>query len=176
MALIYSFGLTDTSFTGGPTGTSWQPHNFLYGGRVTIPSAGTVTQLGVRCISLSGTRSLKLGLYTTAGVLVAQSTGSIGTTAAWADSGTISGSVTAQDYIVLISADTTNVGYYYNTGQNGSFATEVYATAMQATETITLEGDANLGYGVRVDFTASAGSTELPFLTMAPLSPPRRVR
>lgn len=159
MALIYPGGLTDTDFSDGATGASWQPQNFLYGAKITIPSAGTVTQLGCKCRSDSGGAvAIKFGLYTSGGSLVQQTTGSAPLAALdWVNSGTISASVSAGDYFVLVSAATDVVAYGYDTSGNGSYATEAYATAMQSSETITDGGDTGQLYGVRLDFTASGG-------------------
>jgi hypothetical protein len=158
VAYIYPAGLTSADFADGNTSPGWQPQNFIYGGDVVIPSSGTVTLLGSRCATIYGSVDYKLGLYTSAGVLVGQGTitGVSGGGYAWRDTGALSLSVTAGTYYVLVSASSSDATYQYDTAGNGSFATEAYATAMQSTETITAGGDTGKLYGVRVDFTADA--------------------
>lgn len=159
MAYIYPAGLTSADFADGNTSSGWQPQNFIYGGDVVIPSSGTVTLLGSRCATNGASVDYKLGLYTSAGVLVGQGTitGVSSGTYAWRDTGALSLSVTAGTYYVLVSGSSSDATYQYDTAGNGSFATEAYATAMQSTETITAGGDTGQLYGVRVDFTASGG-------------------
>jgi hypothetical protein len=156
MALIYPLGLTAADFSDGNTATGWQPENFVYGAHISIPSAGTVTQLGVKCFVNTGSADLKFGLYTSAGSLVAQATATgVTGSMAWVNSGAISASVSAGTYYVLISASIDQVSYGFDSAGNGSFATEAYATAMAASETITDQGDTGNLYGVRLDFTAA---------------------
>lgn len=166
MALIYPGGLASTDFSDGSTSPGWQPQNYVYGSDVAIPSSGTVTQLGVKCVANSGSGvALKLGLYTSGGVLVAQSTattGASGSGLAWQNSGSISASVTAGTYYVLVSAATDQGNYGYDTSGNGSYATEAYSSAMAATETIAAGAETGALYGVRVDFTAGATATAAP--------------
>lgn len=155
MALIYPGGKADTAFNDGTTTSGWQPESFLYGADVVIPSSGTVTQLGFFGAAATGTVSFKIGLYTSAGVLVGQSTSSSSSgTLAWLNSGAVSLSVSAGTYYVLVSASNSDGRYGYDTTGNGTYATEAYATAMAATESLTIGGDVNLQYGVRLDFTA----------------------
>jgi len=173
MALIYSPGRTATDFGDGTSYAAWQPQNFLYGGHVDIPSSGTVTQLGVFAGSAGGAVGLKFGLYTSAGVLVAQSTGTVAGTGSptWVNSGAISASVSAGRHYVLVSAANANGTYGWSTTGNGSYATEAYATAMQATETISVEAETNQLYGVRLDFTAGGGGAA----SFVPSSPAARL-
>lgn len=162
MSLIYTYGLTDASFTSGFSGPAWAPQSYLYGGDIVIPGSGTVTQLGAYLRSGAGAVDFKFGLYDSSGVLQAQSTGSTSSGAfIWLNSGAISASVSAGTYYVLLSASNSNAQYGYSSSGDGSFATEAYATAMAATETITGRGDAGLLYGVRLDFTASASAASL---------------
>ena len=161
MAYIYPGGLTAGSFDSGQTNEGWSPESYIYGSRITVPSSGVVSSLGLfGFVRDAVSTAFKLGLYTAGGSLVAQSTvGAItSATATWYDTGAISASVTAGDYFVLVSASTNKGSYRYNSSGAGSYATEAYATAMQATESITAEGDAGLLYGVRLDFTAGGGA------------------
>lgn len=161
MALIYPEATGSGSFTSGSTAPGWQPENFLYGAHFVVGSAGTVTQMGVYADwgGNAGNIAIKFGLYTSGGSLIGQSTGTITSgTKAWRDSGAVSLSIpSAGTYYVLVSAADADASYGYSNTFDGSFATEAYATAMQSSETITGEGDAGIGYGVRMDFTATAG-------------------
>jgi hypothetical protein len=165
VALVYPLGLAAGDFSDGTTSAGYQPQNFVYGAHFSL-SAGTVTQLGVKCVANSGgSVALKIGIYTSGGVLLAQSTaatGASGSGLAWQNSGAISASVSAGTHYVLVSAATDQAVYGYDTSGAGTFATEAYATAMAATETITAEGDAGQIYGVRLDFTAGGGAASLP--------------
>jgi hypothetical protein len=165
VALIYPLGLASTDFSDGESTSGWQPESFVYGADITIPGDGTVTQLGVKTRGNSGgSVALKVGLYTSGGVLVAQTTATAlaGGSAAWVDSGSISASVSAGTYYVLVSAANNQAVYGYDTSGNGSFATEANATAMAATETITAGGDVGFLYGVRADFSAAVTFTSHP--------------
>jgi hypothetical protein len=158
--LIYPNGLGDGSFTSGNTNGGWQPHNFIYGSPIVIASSGTVTQFGV--IGNRGGRGtnvlVKFGLYTSAGVLVGQSSAIMTATSnAWLDSGAVSLSVTAQTYYLMVSGDYEATAWAYSNTFNGTFATESYASAMAATESLTIGGETGIGFGVRVDFTESGG-------------------
>lgn len=163
MALVYAGGLTSTDFTAGLTGGGWQPQNFLYGGHVSIPSAGTVTQLGVYAKSGDGSAvTFKLGLFDSAGVLVAQSTTAsiTSTNTAWIASGAISATVSAGTYYVLVSASTVEGSYGYAASSAGSYADGVYASAMPSSvSTAGFQGETGQLYGVRLDFTAGGGGT-----------------
>lgn len=165
MALQYPGGLTAADFSDGSTDSGWQPQSYLYGAHIVIASSGTVTQLGVKGYTRGGggATAVKIGLYTSGGTLVVQSTTTIsGSTPAWFNSGAISESVAAGTYYVLVSGATSSAAWGFDTSGDGSYATEAYATAMQATETITGSGDASSMYGVRLDFTAGGGSTYAP--------------
>ncbi len=74
--------LDDNGFTGGPTTTGWQPHNFCYGAAITIAAPGTATKLAVRC-QASTTPTVKIGLYNSTPTLLAQATFTNGAGAAW---------------------------------------------------------------------------------------------
>lgn len=165
MALIYPLGLTAADFSDGSTSPGYQPQNFVYGAHFDLATSGTVTQLGVKCVANSGPGvALKIGLYTSAGVLLAQSTtttGASGSGLAWQNSGAISASVSAGRHYVLVSAASDQGIYGYDTSGSGSYATEAYATAMAATETITAEAETGLLYGVRMDFTAGSAASIL---------------
>jgi hypothetical protein len=165
MALIYPLGLTAADFSDGRTASGWAPESFVYGSHIVIPSSGTVTQLGVMCATNLAEVALKLGLYNSSGTLLAQSTSATGATStlAWADSGAISASVSAGTYYVMASAATDQAVYGFDTAGDGSYAAEVYATAMAASESITAQGDTGKLYGVRLDFTAGGGASGNPW-------------
>lgn len=172
MALVYTYGTT--SYTGGPTGTSWQPQNYSYGGPVTFSAAGTIDQLGAIVSSYSGTRTIKLALYDTSGNLISgtsSSNSSVATgAAAWYDGNTFTPvSVSAASYVVLSSADTANVGMMYNASNAGTYATDAYASFPSASPSgFTIGGDSGYGYGRRANFTEGAsGRTATVAITTA---------
>lgn len=150
--------LGDGGFTGGPTATVWEPHNFMYGAAISVLSAGTATKIAVRCEAVSGTPTLKLGLFDVSKNLVAQSTVLNGSGAAWREA-TISGAVSVATYYVMMSSSDTNSLYYYNTGFNGVASTVAYAAAMPASMTTTDE--TNLLYAVRVTVDSGGGGDVL---------------
>lgn len=162
MALIYPAGLSGAPSIAGYINAGWAPEANVYGARITAPSSGTVTQLGFYgFVRDSVSTAFKIGLYNTSGTLLAQSTIAASTngTPSWRDSGAISASVSAGDYFVLVSASTSSGAYgYASSGGAGSFATENYASAMAASESITADGDTGYYYYVRLDFTAGGGT------------------
>ena len=162
MALIYAGGLGVSDFVDNYTNSGYSPHQYLYGAPVVIPSSGTVTQLGFwGGASGSGSFGFKLGLYNSSGTLIGQSTASItaGAAAAWIDSGAVSLPVSAGTYYLMVSCQTSS-GFLgsSNTG-NGTYATEDYATAMQASESLSIGAETGRLFGVRLDFTAGGGGT-----------------
>lgn len=162
MALVYPLGLASTDFADGNTSSGWQPQNFAYGAHFVTAGAGTVTQLGVRGACDTGTRGVKLALYDSTGTLIGSGTATVGASVAWVDSGAVSLSIpSAGTYYVLVSGEDSTVFYDYDTAGNGSFATEAYASFPAASESITAQGDTGQLYGVRMDFTASAGGPPL---------------
>ena len=166
MAWIYPGGLADTDFSDGLTTSGWQPYSYIYGAHFVIGSSGTASMMGVKAKSENGgTRNIKFGLYTSGGSLVAQSTATVSSlTLAWVNSGSISESLSAGTYYVLVSTDgdiSNYAQYGYDSSGDGSYATEAYATAMQSSETISGQADTAQLYGVRLDFTAG-GSTYTP--------------
>lgn len=164
MAWIYSGGLTDTSFTSGPTTSGWAPAQFVYGGQLTVATDSTATQMRVRVENgdVANAYGMKFGLYS-GSTLVVQATGTLaaGATAQWLESSTFSEAVSAGTYTVLVScANNDGAEYYYNTGGSGSYASEAYATAMASTETISHD-DSGFLYGVGLNVEAAAGSVGL---------------
>lgn len=159
----YPGGLSDTSFTGGPTNSGWQPHLFCYGYKINIGgAAGTATIISARVDTGSfGTIDMKLGLYDASGNRLAQGQMTVpdGSTGTWRDI-TISAAVSPGNHFVLISAATTNLRIYYNTTIHGSTSTTDYAQAMADPETISDGTETNLGYAVRV-FVVESGAASL---------------
>jgi hypothetical protein len=163
----YPGGLNDASFTGGPTDSDYQPHNFLYGAKITIATSKVASKMGVR-VSTSGTPgALKFGLYDISGNLLAQSTADTvsSTTMEWVDSGAISVNLAAGSYFVLVSGEVSSIRYNFSTSGDGSYATEVYATAMQESETITDSGDEGQLYAVRLELDDAASAPTLSSAT-----------
>jgi hypothetical protein len=144
----YPGALTDTSFTSGPSTAGYEPQNYNYGNGISVATAGTATKLAFRGASGGGAGSFKIGLYNSGGSLLAQTTitGVTGT-AGWYE-GTINQAVSAGTYYVLVSCSDSFGQYYWNTGDDGSYATATYASSMAASVTINVE--AGSGYGVRV--------------------------
>lgn len=155
-------GLTDTSFTNGPTSAGWQPQNFIYGAGITVGgSAGTATKISVRGLNggVSGTLALKLGLYNSAGSLIAQTTATVTTTPAWVE-GAISVAVSPGTYNVMVSGATNQAAYYHSATGNGIGETVAYASAMPAS--INTTGDeTGLLYAVRVYVVEGGGSASI---------------
>jgi len=147
----YPGGLTDADFATGPTSSGWAPQSFIYGASISVGgTAGTATLIGVRCYSNGANFDAKVGLYTSGGTLVAQSTiTGIGATAAWRDAAAISAAVSPGTYVVMVSASTSDGGWFYNTGGNGIGETVAYASAMPGSITTTADEIA-FRYGVRV--------------------------
>lgn len=158
-------GLSDTSFTSGPTASGWLPHQFCYGAKITVGgSAGTATVISARVdTGNEAGMDLKLGLYATSGNLLASGNIAVpqGSAGTWRDV-TISAAVSPGDYFVLGSAATTNLRYYYNTTINGSTSGTDYAAAMADPETISDGTETNLGYAVRVFVVESGGAPTCP--------------
>lgn len=152
-------GLSDTSFTSGPTNAGWQPHNFNYGNVITVGgSAGTATVISARVDTGGfGAIDLKIGLYNSSGSLQAQGLINVpnGTTGTWRDI-SISAALSPGTFYVLCSAATTNIRHYYNTGIVGKYATNNYAASMPASAG-TIGDEAALGYAVRVYVVESGG-------------------
>lgn len=166
---IYTYGVGPTGYTDGTTNSGWQPQNFAYGGRITFPEAGTINQLGAFVQnSNAATQNLKLALYDTSGNLIASSSLALSSLAAmdWYDTATFTPvAVSAADYIILASGDEEGIFYGYDTANDGSFATEAYATFPADPESLTLEGDSGTGYGRRANFTADGGgSSPVPII------------
>jgi len=168
MALVYTYG-GETGYTDGTSGVGWAPQSFIYGGRVTFLSAGTIDQLGTYAESFSGTRTIKYALYDTSENLVSGTSSSnsavTSSTPIWYDGGSFTAvGVSAADYFILYSADTHNVGYGYDTSNDGSYATEAHGDFPAGSlTTFVAEGDSAKGYGGRANFTAAAAPPFLPF-------------
>lgn len=164
MALVYTYGVGPTGYTDGTTNSGWQPQNFAYGGRVTFAEAGTVNQLGAFMQNSGGApHDVKIAMYDTSGNLVASGSLTLGALATmdWYDTSTFTPvNVSAADYIILASSSDSEGGTFYgfDSANDGSFATEVYATFPADPESITLEGDTGNGYGRRVNFETGGGS------------------
>jgi hypothetical protein len=155
MALIYAGGSGSADYVDGYTSAGWAPDANAYGGPVVLSGAGTVTQFGVWGGADTVARDLKVGIYTAGGTLVGSSTISMGTTYAWHVSPTVSISIASgATYIVLVSSPTTDVGYGFDTANDGSFATAAHAGFPQSS--LTISTDTDRVFGVRVDFEASA--------------------
>lgn len=158
MALIYAGGLTDTSFTTGNSNAGYQHSAFAYGGHFVLGSGGTVTQFGVRGFTDTAVRAVKFGLYDASGNLIGSGTGSMDTTTAWYDSGTVSVSVpSAGTYYLLVSVEANDCGIYFSSADDGTFATEAYATFPADPESLTIGGDTGSLYAVRMDFSVGGG-------------------
>lgn len=156
---VYTYGETD--YTDGYTSSGFQPQNFVYGGTLTFASAGTVDSLSVwGQEGTASTVTIKPALYETDGTLVGQcGTITMTSTIQWHDSSTCSLAVTAQTYVVLFSAENANAFYGYDSANDGSFATEGYATFPQASESITVDAGSEDGYNGRAQFTAAPTCT-----------------
>lgn len=162
MALIYPAGLTASDFSTGATNAAWQTSAFCYGSPITIPSAGTVTQMGVYTYDNGGGQTFKIALYDSSGNLVGSSTGTgVGVTPAWANSGTVSLAVTAGTYYVMVSGSDNNIQWQYDGTADGYYGNTAFASFPADPETITQDTGSNDLFGVRVDFTAGGGALAL---------------
>lgn len=148
-------GLGETSFTSGPTGTGWQPHNYLYGNDISIGAAGTAKKIAFRGNSGGGTNSFKIGLYDGSSNLLAQQTiTGVTATAGWWEAD-ISVAVSSGTHYVMVSCANTFGQYNYNTGDTGKYDTATYAASMPSS--ISTGDDAGYGYAVRVYVEESGG-------------------
>lgn len=166
MAWVYPSGISESFTASGEINTGWQPQNFLYGSKIVLGEAGTVTQAGLYCYhgSGGGPTTIKFGLYDSSGNLIVQTTGAVsGFSYTWIDSGTFSEAVSAGTYFLVVSAADENPAYPYVSGASDSSisGSRAYASAMADPQTFS---NAAESMGVRLDFTAGASGPSIPVL------------
>jgi len=169
MAWIYTYGTTG-AFSAGPSTSGWQPQNYGYGGVVTFAEAGTVDQLSAHgWIDDASAANIKLALYDTSGNLVADAgilaiPSGTADPGAWRDSATFTPvSVSAGDYVVISIADTNQWYQRYDNTNDGAYTSNIgYASFPADPETgLDIDGETNLGYMRRVNFTAGSSPDAL---------------
>lgn len=166
MAWQYCYGLSESSWVGaGHSNSGWQPSNYTYGGHLTFAEAGTVNQLGVYGRNASGSaRTGKIALVDTSGNLV----GNGGTfpmpassSDAWRDGSdsAMGASVAAATYVIQYSVSNDDgAEWTYLSGNDGTYSGDDYATfPTDPLPGFGYQGESNLGYSGRADFTAGAG-------------------
>lgn len=152
----YPGGKTDADFGDGSSSSAWQPSTFNYGSSITLP-AGTVTQLGAFVDTGNfASINLKLGLYTSGGSLVVQSSPIAipqGATLTWRTADVADTAISAGTYYVMGSGSDDNLRYGYDSTGTGSTASATYASSMAASLTIN-DSETGLHYGVRAEVAA----------------------
>ena len=143
-------GQEDGDFGDGQTSNAYQPENYIYGSVITSTKIGTCTKLAVRCDSTDGTPGGKIGLFDSAGNLLAESTFTFLGAVAWIDSGAISQSVTATTYIVMVSCQTEFGRYFYDAADDGIGEQVAYAAAMPDPLASLTEDEGSTLFGVKM--------------------------
>jgi hypothetical protein len=164
-----TFGYT-TAGSSGSTGVN--VNQLICVEPYTCTEAGTVSKITASMTSSTKTAQTKLGIYTNDATmsLVAQDT--VGITAPtsknWADSGAISGAVTARDYFLCHCDNTNAVSIYYDSGASGyafRYKAQTYANAWPSTITksslTTDAGKANWKFSIYATYTPDEGSTAI---------------
>lgn len=145
-------GKSESSFTAGQTASGWAPQTYNYGAVVAVGAAGTCTTISIKAgVDGATARTLKIGLFNASNNLVADGSLSVpASSPAWRDVA-VSAAVSAANYTIMGSFETSDGAYAYDSGQDGVYDEFDYASFPPATCSPTTESGTIYGVRMYVD-------------------------